>query len=99
MVDLRIPNYDNFVLLGELNMEVHAPSMKEFCLTNDFSSLIRTSSCLKTELARCINLIILTNKPTCFHSSLTLATGVPDFHKIIVTVVLHLTKVPSREIL
>jgi hypothetical protein len=60
-IDYYRSGCEKFVILGDLNMEMHESTMEEFCSSNEFYSLIDIPTCFKTETARCIDLI-LTNK-------------------------------------
>ena len=83
-IDLYRSSYENFVILGDLNMEVHESAMEEFCVANEFSSLVRVPTCFKSKNARCIDLV-LTNRASCFQGSTAVDTTLSDFHKMIVT--------------
>ena len=57
-----------------------------FCDTFDVTSLIKEPTCYKnSDNPSCIDLI-LTNKPLSFQNSCVAETGLPDFHRMIVTV-------------
>ena len=77
--------YDNFVLLGDLNSEPTESAVRDFC-QNGCKNLIKDNTCFKNpEKPSCIDLII-TSRPKSFQNSMTLETGLSDFHKMTITV-------------
>ena len=78
--------YDNFILLGDLNSVPTESAVKDFCETYSCKNLIKDNTCFKNLLQRsCIDLII-TNRPKSFQNSVAVETGLPDFHKMTLTV-------------
>ena len=78
-------DYDNFVFIGDFNVNVNESSMKEFCNLNVPKSLINKPTCFKNpDKSTCIDLI-LTNRPTYFQISTVLKTGLLYFHLVTVT--------------
>ena len=78
--------YENFIVLGDFNVGMDNSDMMVFCDTYDFKCLIKEPTCYKnSENPSCIDLI-LTNNPNCFQSSCVVETGLPDFHRMTVTV-------------
>ena len=72
--------YDNFVFIGDFNVNVNKSSMKKFCNLNGLKSLINQPTCFKNpKKPACIDLI-LTNQPTYFQLSTALETGLSEFH-------------------
>ena len=70
----------------DFNTEVTQTSMKVFCDSCKFKSLIKDATCYKNrENPSCIDLI-LTNNPYIFQNSGVIETGLSDFHNIGVTV-------------
>ena len=60
--------------------------MNDFCENYNLSSLIRESTCCKNpENPSCIDLS-LTNSPNIFQNFSVVETGLPDFHRMIFTV-------------
>ena len=58
--------YDNFILIGDFNSEMHEDAMKVFCTTYNFKNLVKEPACFKNaDNPNCIDLI-LTNKPLYF---------------------------------
>ena len=78
--------HDNFILLGDLNSETTESAVGDFCQIYDCKNLIKDNTCFKNpEKPSCIDLII-TNRPKSFQNSVTLETGLSDFHKMTLTV-------------
>ena len=78
--------YDNFILLGDLNSEPNVSAVIDLCKIYSYKNLIKDNTFFKNlEKPICIDLII-TNRPKCFQISLTLETGLSNFHKITLTV-------------
>ena len=78
--------YDNFILLGDLNSEPAESAVRDFCQICGCKNLIKNNTCFKNpEKFSCIDLII-TNRPKSFQNSMTLETGLSNFHKITLTV-------------
>ena len=56
--------YNNFVFIGDYNVNVNEISMKEICNLNGLKSMINEPTCFKNpKKPTCIDLI-LTNRPT-----------------------------------
>ena len=78
--------YENYIVLGDFNVEVDNNAISSFCDAFDLVNLIREPTCYKNpEKPSCIDLI-LTNKPHSFKNSGVIATGLSDFHRITVTI-------------
>ena len=78
--------YDNFVLLGDLDSEQIESAVRDFCEIYGCKNLIKDNTCFKNPLKpSCIDLII-TNRPRSFQNSVTVETGLSDFHKMTLTV-------------
>ena len=85
-LDLLSTNYDNILLLGDFNAEVENNFLKEFCDLYGIKSLIKIPTCYKIPAnPTCIDLI-LTNSNQSFQNPCTIKTGLPDFYKMVVTV-------------
>ena len=60
--------YDNYIVIGDFNIEADSKEMSRFCDTFDLTSLIKEQTCYKNpDNPSCINLI-LTNKPLSSHN-------------------------------
>ena len=85
-LDLYSTEYEHFIIVGDSNTEVTQTSMKVFCDSCEFKILIKDPTCYRDpESPSCIDLI-LTNNPNSFQNSWMIETGLPDFHKMTVTV-------------
>ena len=60
--------------------------MNDFCNVYNLSNLVKEPTCFKNpDNPSCIDLF-LTNRPKCFQSTMTMETGISDFHKMVITV-------------
>ena len=85
LLDEHSKIYENFVFIGDFNVNTSDSSMKEFCSLSGLKNLINEPTCYKnSEKPTCIDLI-LTNQPTLFQRSAVLETGLSDFHLLTVT--------------
>ena len=85
-LDIYAASYDNFIILGDFNIEVEEQQIKDFCDNYSLKSLIRQPTCHKSPSnPTCIDLI-LTNALQKFQSTCVLVTGLSDFHLMTVTV-------------
>ena len=79
--------YDNFILIGDFNSEMHEEPMNIFCTTYNLKNLVKEPTCFKNiDNPSCINLI-LTNKPLHFQIITVVDTGISDFHKLTLTII------------
>ena len=91
-LDIYSASYDNFIILGDFNIEIEEQQIKAFCDNYSFKSLIREPTCYKSPSNPiCIDLI-LTNAPQKFESTCVLETGLSDFHLMTVTVMRKIFK-------
>ena len=75
-------------MIGNFNVNTNELNMKGFCDSYGFKSLIKVPTCVKNpENPSCIDLI-LTNNPLSFQSSGVIESGLSDFPKMIVTVMI-----------
>ena len=85
-LDIYVGQYDNIMLLGDLNVESSDPILNDFCNANNLFSLVKEPTCFKNPYnPSCINLS-LTNRPRSFQNAVTIETGISDFHKMLITV-------------
>ena len=85
-LDTYRQTYDKFFLAGGFNMEDTEPVLSEFLTNYDCKNLVKDKTCFKNpEYPRCIDLFI-TNSIMSFQNTTAVATGLSDFHKMIVTV-------------
>ena len=85
-LDTYRQSYDKFLFAGDFNIEDNEPVLLEFLTNYDSKNLVKEKTCFKNpENPRCIDLFI-TNSVMSFQNTTTLASGLSDFHKMIVTV-------------
>ena len=73
--------YENFILLGDFNSEMHEDAMNVFCATHNLKNLVKQPTCFKNaDNPSCIDLI-LSNEPSYFQMTTVIKTGISDFHK------------------
>ena len=85
-LDLLSTNYNNILLLGDLNAEVENNFLKDFCDSYGMKNLIRVPTYYKNPTnPTCINLMLITSNRS-FQNSCRIETGLSDFHKMMVTV-------------
>ena len=91
-LDIYCTSYGNFLILGDLNIEMEEQQSKDFCDNYSLKSLIRQSTCYKSSSnPTCID-VILTNSLQKFQSACVLETGLSDFHLMTVTVMRKVSK-------
>ena len=96
-VDTYSKKYEKILLMGDFKIELKEPNMKAFCNQYKLKALNEEPTCFKNYTnPSCIDLY-LTNCPKSFQSTLTIETGISDFHKLIVTVLKNKhEKVPPK---
>ena len=72
--------------MGDFNSEVTEPSMSEFCNIYNLRNLVKEPTCYKYQLIPTPIDLILTNRYKCFQNTINVETGLPDFHKMTLTV-------------
>ena len=78
--------YKIFYLAGDFNTEETEPCLSEILTKYNSKSLVKDKTCFKNpKNPRCINLFI-TNSISSFQKTTAVASGLSDFHKMIVTV-------------
>ena len=78
--------YENFMIIGDFNVEANNSAMSIFCDTYNLKNLIKEPTCYKNpNKPTCIDLM-LTNKPLSFKHSCVIETGLSHFHRMTVTV-------------
>ena len=83
MIDLFADTYDNYLIVGDFNMEPSDPSLKAFLNSSNLYNLIKSSTCFKGK-GSCIDLF-LTNRKYSFKCSDSYETGISDHHHMIYT--------------
>ena len=74
------------MLLGDLNIESSELVLNDFRNVYNLFSLIKEPTCFKNPYnLSCIDLFF-TNRPRTFQNTVTIETGISDFHKMVITV-------------
>ena len=81
LIDHFSSTYDNYIILGDFNMEPSDPILKTFMQSRNLLNLIKSNTCFSGRDS-CIDLI-LTSRKFCFKNSSTFETGLRDHHHLI----------------
>ena len=73
--------YDNYIFLGDFNMEPNCPALTSFMQSFNLFNLIKTNICFKGK-GSCIDLV-LTNRKYCFKHLSTFETILSDHHHLV----------------
>ena len=90
-LDKATRTYENIVLLGDINIDTEDEKVKgrtklsEFCDIFDLENLIKGSTCDTIRYASTSIDVIMTNKKRSFKNSCTVATGISDYHSMVLT--------------
>ena len=82
VLDTLLCDYDNILLLGDLNSIQEEQCMKEFCETYNLENLINDPTCFKNVNNPSSIDVMLTNRKKSFQNSMTIETGLSDQHKM-----------------
>ncbi len=85
-LDKFLPNYENILILGDLNSTIRENDMQNFCEMYNLKNLINEPTCYKNPDNPSSIDIILTNRKGSFQNSFALETGLSDHHKMVITV-------------
>ena len=85
-MDSFIGNYDNFLIVGDLNTEIAESAMHEFCNSYNLQSLCHKCTSYKNPEKQQCNDLFLANSPRSFQNTQTTETGLSNFHKLVVTI-------------
>ena len=78
--------YENFMIIGDFNVEANNSTMSVFSETYNLKNLIKEPTCYKNpNKPSCIDLM-LTNIPWSLKHSCVIETGLSDFRRMTVTV-------------
>ena len=81
-LDSQLGQYENFILVGDFNVESNDATIKNFCQIYSCKNIVKDKSCFKNPInPTCIDLII-TNRLKSFQESEVMETGLSDFHKM-----------------
>ena len=79
-------SFDHFLLTGDFNIEEEENCLKDFLYEHNAINLVKEKTCFKSiDNPSCIDLFI-TNSHRCYQNTITISTGLSDFHKMVVTV-------------
>ena len=86
VLDFYSSKYENFIVMGDFNVECSNEYLDNFCQCYNLESINREPTCFKSLTnPSCIDLI-LTNRPNLFYHSKVIETGLSDFHKLVASV-------------
>ena len=78
--------YENLMVISDFDVEANSSAMSVFSDTYNLKNLIKEPTCYQNpNKPSCIDLM-LTNKPRSFKHSCVIETGLPDFHRMTITV-------------
>ena len=91
--------YDKILLTRDFNAEVHDDYLESFLYPHELKSLVKEKTCFKSiSNPSCIDLFLINNALSS-QSTKTVSTGLPDFHKLGLTVLkTSIVKIKPREI-
>ena len=90
ILDKATNKYDDIILMGDINIDLHDKKCVGFKQLNDFmdifnlTNLIKEKTCFFRDHESSID-VILTNKPRKYFNSKSFELGVSDCHKMVVT--------------
>ena len=91
--------YENFLLMGDFNSEPIEETTSDFMELYDLKNLVRVPTCYKNPKNRSCTDFFLINKNLCFQDTIAFEAGLPDFHKLFVTVMMtYFTKMKLKTI-
>ena len=85
-LDKLLGDYDNILILGDLNSTQVEPNMKNFCETYNLENLIKVPTCFKNVNNPSSIDVMLTNRKNCFQNTMVIETCLSDHHKMTVSV-------------
>ena len=85
-LDKFLGKYDNMLLLGDFNADKYNVALNDFCETYNLSNLITEPTCYKNPDNPSSIDVMLTNRKRNFCNSITIETGLSDYHKLTISV-------------
>ena len=82
----KYSGYDKIMLAGDFNIDKEEEVLEDFLFEQNLKNIVKDKTCFKSmENPSSIDLF-LTNCPLSYQNTTTVATGLSDFHKMVVTV-------------
>ena len=82
----KYSTYEKFLLAGDFNTEESNEYLEDFLFEHHAKNLVKDATCFKSiDNPSCIDLF-LSNSPLSFQNTITVTTGLSDFHKLVLTV-------------
>ena len=91
-LDLYSSRYNNFIILGDFNIEMKEQQIEAFCDNYGLKGLIRQPTWYKSLSNPTYIDLILTKAPQKFQSTCVMETGLSDFQLMTVTVMRKIFK-------
>ena len=93
IIDRNSSRYDKYLCIGDFNLETSVTVLRNFYDLYKQKNLVSEPTCFKNpDNPSCIDLI-LTNCSSSFQDTQVIETGLPDIHKMNLTVLkMHFTK-------
>ena len=86
VLDFYSSKYENFIVMGDFNVECSNAYLDNFCQCYNLESINREPTCFKSLTNPSYIDLILTNRPNLFYHSKVIETGLSDFHKLVASV-------------
>ncbi len=84
-IDNLTSYYDNFIIVGDVNLTPTNPYLRTICTSLGLTNLIKVPTCFKLNCNPSSIDVILTNRKHHFKNSIAIETSLSDFHKLILT--------------
>ena len=104
MIDKALNKYENFIIMGDINIDMERDKglkqdlLRNFCDTYSFKNLIKAKTCFTKSSESSLD-VILTNKPRYFFHSQSIETGISDVHTMVSTMMRsHFTRLKPIKI-
>ena len=105
MVDKALGKNENFIIMGDLNIDserdkgLKADLLRKFCDTYSFQNLIKAKTCFTKSSESSLD-VILTNRTRLFFHNLSVETGISDVHTMVCTLMrTHVTRLKPIKIM
>ena len=85
LIDYYSNNFENILVMGDMNAEVADPRMTHFVETHNMYSHIKEKTCWKSPDGSCIDLVLSNKKHSFIHNG-TAETGLSDHHSLVYTI-------------